>query len=121
MSQDSLDEIEVNEESLELEEEQATAASLLESLYVPLGRPKSVGHFPLAFTVPDDLPPVLVESFTCKDSGHLEMSQMLFRQCFRRKSRLFLLSIAIAETLIFRCLLRTTNNLALISRAETLV
>ncbi len=56
-----------------------------------------------------------------KDSGHLEMSQMLFRQCFRRKSRLFLLSIAIAETLIFRCLLRTTNNLALISRAETLV
>ncbi len=49
------------------------------------------------------------------------MSQMLFRQCFRRKSRLFLLSIAIAETLIFRCLLRTTNNLALISRAETLV
>lgn len=64
MSQDSLDEIELNEEPLELEEDQATEASLVESLYVPLGRPKSVGRFPLAFTVPDNLPPVLVEGFT---------------------------------------------------------
>ena len=36
----------------------------LESLYMPLGKPKSIGRFPLAFTVPNDLPPVVVERFT---------------------------------------------------------
>ncbi|MBO1348188.1 MAG: DUF3893 domain-containing protein [Hormoscilla sp. GUM202] len=34
------------------------------TLYIPLGNPKSIEVMPLAFTVPDDLPPVTVEGFT---------------------------------------------------------
>ncbi|MBC6481425.1 MAG: DUF3962 domain-containing protein [Hormoscilla sp. GM7CHS1pb] len=34
------------------------------TLYIPLGNPKGIAVMPLAFTVPDDLPPVTVEGFT---------------------------------------------------------
>ncbi|MGB3508597.1 MAG: RNaseH domain-containing protein [Microcoleaceae cyanobacterium] len=34
------------------------------TLYIPVGNPKSIEEITLAFTVPDDLPPVIVEGFT---------------------------------------------------------
>ncbi|KAB8318305.1 DUF3893 domain-containing protein [Tolypothrix campylonemoides VB511288] len=49
----------------ELDEDDVTETnSLSESFYIPLGKPKSVKRFPLAFTIPDDLPTVLVEGYT---------------------------------------------------------
>jgi pPIWI_RE module N-terminal domain/RNaseH domain of pPIWI_RE/MID domain of pPIWI_RE len=59
------DDFEFNEDLSELDEDDVTETnSLSESFYIPLGKPKSVKRFPLAFTIPDDLPTVLVEGYT---------------------------------------------------------
>lgn len=65
MSNNFSDDFELNEDLSELEEDEVTETnSLSESLYIPLGKPKSIKLVPLAFTIPDDLPPIMVEGYT---------------------------------------------------------
>ncbi|MEP0855633.1 RNaseH domain-containing protein [Trichocoleus sp. DQ-U1] len=54
------DDMEFNEDLSELNEDEAIET---ESLYIPLGNPKSIKLVPLAFTAPDELPPVIVSGY----------------------------------------------------------
>lgn len=54
-----------DEDEIEFDDDEETEiTSLSDTLYIPLGKPKSIKQIPLAFTVPDNLPPVTVEGFT---------------------------------------------------------
>lgn len=65
MSDNFSDEIELEEDLSEEEEDEETDGNLvLENFYIQQGNPKLIKQFPLAFTVPDNLPPVIVEGFT---------------------------------------------------------
>ncbi|MBC1235726.1 RNaseH domain-containing protein [Nostoc sp. 2RC] len=57
---------ELDKESLTLDEDEiAEITSLSETFYIPLSRqPKLLERVPLAFTVPDNLSPIIVEGFT---------------------------------------------------------
>ncbi|MGI2908549.1 RNaseH domain-containing protein [Tolypothrix sp. VBCCA 56010] len=57
---------ELDEESLMLDEDEiAEITSFSDTFYIPLSRvPKLLKRYPLAFTVPDNLSPVIVEGFT---------------------------------------------------------
>ncbi|WP_449420367.1 RNaseH domain-containing protein [Phormidium nigroviride] len=46
------------------DDEETEVTMLLDTLCIPLGRPKSLKQIPLAFTVPDNLTPVTVKGFT---------------------------------------------------------
>jgi hypothetical protein len=61
MMQESIIEVERDDETLESELEQKTE-TIPEQLYLPLGKPKRVRDKPIAtaFTIPDDLPPVIL-------------------------------------------------------------
>src|SRR6476661_1470127 len=58
MNDEIFDEIESDDD----EETEATVFS--DTLYIPLGRPKSLKEIPLAFTVPDNIEPVTVKGLT---------------------------------------------------------
>lgn len=63
MSQDFLDETELPGEALVDENEEVT--SLSDKLYIPRStQPRLLKQIPLAFTVPDDLEPIVVEGCT---------------------------------------------------------
>ena len=63
MSQDFLDDNELAEDVLLLEDEEI--AGISEKLYIPLStRPKLLKQIPLAFTISEDLPLVVVEGYT---------------------------------------------------------
>lgn len=65
MSNNFSNNIELNEDLSELGEEAVTQTnSLVDTLYIPLGNPKSIQLVPLSFTVPDNLPPVTVNGYT---------------------------------------------------------
>lgn len=66
MFDDLSDEFDVNEDLFDLDEdEREEITSLSDKYYIPLSRvPKFLERFPLAFSVPDDLPPVMIEGFT---------------------------------------------------------
>lgn len=58
-------EMELEEDFFEEEEDEETDGNLVsENFYIQQGNPKLIKQFPLAFTVPDNLPPVIVEGFT---------------------------------------------------------
>jgi hypothetical protein len=63
---DNLDnEMELEEDFFEEEEEQETDGSLVsDTFYIQQGQIKLIKQFPLAFTVPDKLPPIIVEGLT---------------------------------------------------------
>lgn len=58
MNNEMFDEIESDDD----EETEATVFS--DTLYIPLGKPKSLKEIPLAFTVPDNIEPVTVKGLT---------------------------------------------------------
>jgi hypothetical protein len=58
MNDEIFDEIESDDD----EETEATVLS--DTLYIPLGNPKSLKEIPLAFTVPDNIEPVIVKGLT---------------------------------------------------------
>lgn len=52
-------------DDIQVEDDEMTETTLRsETLYVSLGKPKSINIMPLAFTVPDSLKPVIVDGFT---------------------------------------------------------
>jgi hypothetical protein len=60
-----IDEIELDENSFAQDEDEVTESNLSsDTLYIPLGNPKSIKLVPLAFTFPDHLSPVIEEGFT---------------------------------------------------------
>ncbi len=66
MFDDLSDEFDANEDLFDLDEDETEEiASLEDKFYIPLSRvPKLLERFSLAFSVPDDLPPVMIEGFT---------------------------------------------------------
>lgn len=65
MNNNFTDELEFNEDLVNRDEDEITEInSLPDNLYVSLGNPKSVKFVPLAFTVPDNLAPVIVEGYS---------------------------------------------------------
>ncbi|MBD2499540.1 RNaseH domain-containing protein [Anabaena azotica] len=65
MINDFDNEIELEEDLLAEEEDEETEGDFVsDTLYIQQGAIKSIAKFPLAFTVPDKLPPIIVEGFT---------------------------------------------------------
>ncbi len=65
MSDNFSDEIELEEDFSEEEEDEETDGNLVsDTFYIQQGQIKPVKRFPLAFTVCDNLPPIIVEGFT---------------------------------------------------------
>ena len=67
MIQESIEEIELDDVTTESElEEPSETETIPEKLYLPLGRPKPVNDKPIAsaFTVPDNIPPVILSGVT---------------------------------------------------------
>lgn len=54
-----------DDDEIEFDEDEVTeATSFSDTLYIPLGKPKSLKQIPLAFTVPDNIEPITVKGFT---------------------------------------------------------